>query len=100
MQINYVWSHRKLDSGLSFKTKEEIIKNNEEDPFNKIGSEFYCTYFPKNKLLNSYIFGYYITTGTDYNEVLERMERRTKTLKRQLIEEVDEKDLKKKNKGN
>jgi len=99
LQCDFAWSNKKIKSDTGFAiTKKEIKKNTEETPFNNIGSEFYCTYFEKGKLLNSHIFGYYITTGTDYDEVLERTQKRTKTLKKQLIEEVDINDLKKKKK--
>lgn len=97
LQCDFAWCNKKIKSDTGFAiTKKEIKKNTEETPFNNIGSEFYCTYFSKGKLLNSHIFGYYITTGTDYDEVLKRAQRRTNILKKQLIEEVNEKELNKK----
>lgn len=98
-QVDFVWAHKKVISDSKYvKIKKEVKKNSEQYVFDNIGSVSHTNYFKKNHIINNHIYGYTVVTGHYYDDVLKRINRESEKLKKETIEEIDVKSLKKKKK--
>jgi len=89
IQCKFIWAHSKIKPYEEYvKIAKEFKKNSEEAPFLDIGQTFECTYFPKGYIFNGGYLGYYITTGKDYNKVLNKLKLRVNQLTTKSCENV------------
>lgn len=76
-----IWAHSKVKPYFhNTRILNEFKSGYEETPFKKPGATFECIYYPKSSVILSGNAGYYITSGSRYNEVLTRLIRETEKL--------------------
>lgn len=77
-QVDYCWGHSKL---APYFPNMEIIREFEvghpEEPFNTRNAVYQAIYYPKNHILITGNPGFYITSGTSYNQVKKKIYRET-----------------------
>lgn len=88
-QVEYCWAHTKLTPPeKNMKIIKELENGSPVNPFLKIGSTYAAQFYPKDYTIHHGNPGYYITSGTSYNEVKNRLERTTKQLSEELYEPI------------
>ncbi len=75
-QVDFVWAHSKIKP---YRSGQKIIRNfcfNEPfTPFEKKGETYKAVFYPKNYIFVGGSAGYYITTGTNRDQVLEKLKK-------------------------
>lgn len=68
--VDYAWAHSKLSPFKSnVRIVEDIRRGNATEPFNKIGSNYSASYYPKNHTLILGNPGFYLTTDQNRDTV-------------------------------
>ena len=72
-QVDYVWAHSKIKP---YKSGQRIARvfasKNPSIPFTKKGAVYEAMFYPKGYVFAGGTAGYYITTGTSYDQTLEK----------------------------
>ncbi|MBI1857067.1 ATP-grasp domain-containing protein [Candidatus Saccharibacteria bacterium] len=80
-QVGYCWAHSKLTPYFpNMKIRDEINEGDPIEPFKKLGATFKAIYYPKGYTLMVGNPGFYLTSGTSYQEVKLRLYEETEKL--------------------
>lgn len=77
-QIDYCWAHSKLTPYFpNMEITKEFEIGDPLEPFNREGTTYQTVYYPKKHILITGNPGFYLTSGTSYNQVKRRLFRET-----------------------
>ncbi|MDR1300356.1 MAG: ATP-grasp domain-containing protein [Candidatus Nomurabacteria bacterium] len=73
-QVDYCWAHSKLSPYYSnSRLRVEFCDGEPREPFEKIGASHRAIYYPKDHTIIFGNPGFYLTSGNDYDELIDRL---------------------------